>query len=51
MNSTCTKANDDKEVLSSLDEGGLKALLDEALGFKNPNDLKDKSELFKVSLI
>lgn len=32
-----------------MDEGQLKALLDEAITYKNPKDREGKSELFKVS--
>lgn len=31
-----------------MDEGQLKALLDEAITYKNPKDREGKSELFKV---
>lgn len=33
-----------------LDDGQLKALLDEAITYKSPKDRKGKSELFNVSV-
>ncbi|KAI5722653.1 hypothetical protein M8J76_011546 [Diaphorina citri] len=40
----------DPQVLGGLDEGQLKALLDEAITYKNPKDREFKSELFKELL-
>ncbi|XP_046683192.1 uncharacterized protein LOC124369299 isoform X2 [Homalodisca vitripennis] len=43
------KQIEEKEVLT-LDEGQLRALLDEAITYKNPKDREGKSELFKELL-
>uniref|UniRef100_A0A1B6EP68 Uncharacterized protein n=1 Tax=Cuerna arida TaxID=1464854 RepID=A0A1B6EP68_9HEMI len=43
------KQSEEKEVLT-LDEGQLRALLDEAITYKNPKDREGKSELFKELL-
>jgi hypothetical protein len=41
---------DDKNPdVSNLDDGQLKALLDEAITYKRPKDREGKSDLFKVS--
>lgn len=37
------------QTLSNLNDGELKALLDEAMTYKNPKDREGKSKLFKVS--
>ncbi|XP_056638058.1 dentin sialophosphoprotein-like isoform X1 [Diorhabda sublineata] len=42
------KDNDkDEKTLSNLNDGELKALLDEAINYKNPKDREGKSKLFK----
>ncbi|XP_072381591.1 uncharacterized protein [Diabrotica undecimpunctata] len=47
-----TKENDkDEKTLSNLNDGELKALLDEAINYKNPKDREGKSKLFKDLLI
>ena len=38
-------------TLSTLNEGELRALLDEAITYKCPKDREGKSNLFKVSLL
>jgi len=48
-NPTKSEQKEEKEVLG-LDEGQLKALLDEAITYKNPKDREGKSELFKELL-
>lgn len=39
-----------KKHIEALDDGQLKALLDEAINYKNPRDREGKSDIFKVSV-
>nr|CAI5863462.1 unnamed protein product [Callosobruchus analis] len=46
VDNTKEKDKDEKSVLN-LNDGELKALLDEAMNYKNPKDREGKSKLFK----
>lgn len=43
------QAEDKNPDVSNLDDGQLKALLDEAITYKRPKDREGKSDLFRVS--
>ncbi|KAJ8979805.1 hypothetical protein NQ317_001295 [Molorchus minor] len=44
---TSKEKDKDEKTLSNLNDGELKALLDEAMTYKNPKDREGKSKLFK----